>query len=463
MVTSTPAATRPLMRFLARFHPWKPAQHLAEARRALRANNLDLASEAIERAMRRAPAWAEPHVLNALVLRAQGKGKDAEEASLLAALERNPGHQGAEQQMLAIRAWRHEPLTHAWHLYYGKRYAEALEAFRAALLGVGTRLPESERAACLAGMGWCHHGYGRADWGLQAFDEALQVEPDLPHALKGKGICLYLLGRYVEAEATLFEALALEPRLLDGKCFIGWSRYARGMFVEALAIFTEVTATREASGDAHWGSAWCAWRLDRVEQAAESFARGLALAPRHPSQGDFLSLVLPDARYAPLAAQVGRPAPPASSEASPAYPAVLTDALEALVLDKPDRALEILKLAPEDLARHTWRKHILSGRALLALGENAQALQAFKLAHRAAPLRVEPTLAAADLLRADGRSKKAEGLLLKALKRQPQNDALRQAHIEHLMACGHDSQAKEKQEQWNALVEEALEASREIA
>ncbi len=460
MVTSIPAKPHAFVRFAARFHLWKPARYLAQARQALQAGELDTASEFIERAMYRAPGWADPHFLKALVLREQGIGRAAEEVSLLAALERNPLHHGAEQEMLAIRAWRHEPLTNAWHLYYGKRYVEALEAFRAALLSIGTRLPESERAACLAGIGWCHHGYGRADWGLQAFSEALLVEPDLAHALNGKGICLYLLGRYLEAETALGQALVLEPRLLDAKCFIGWSLYARGAFTDAMTVFAEVLAKREAIGDAHWGLAWCAWRLDNVEQAANSFARALTLAPHHPSHGDFLALVIPDARYAPLAGKIGCPLPPVESCARAPYPAYLTDAMEALVTGKPEIAIELLEQTKEHSARFSWRRHLLVGRALVAQGNHQLALEAFDLAHGAAPLRAEPIVAIAVTLRSMKRSEEAEVRLIKALKKQPNNSALLQAQIDHVKECGSDSAAQDKQEQSDALLAEALKTSR---
>ncbi|MCA9000823.1 MAG: tetratricopeptide repeat protein [Planctomycetes bacterium] len=435
---------------------------MARAQRKFDQGNWAAAREWIERAMGRAPAWAEPHFALALVLRQQGAPRFEEEASLLAALERDPQHRMAEAELLAIRAWRHEPLTQAWHLYYGKRYGEALEAFRAALLAVGTRLPESERGACLAGMGWSHRGYGRSDWGLQAFQEALEVNPGLAHAHYGKGLCLYTLGAFVEAEHALHAALEIEPRLLDAANFIAWSRYALGQMERALEVFGEVITKREGSAEAQWGRAWCAWRLERIDLAAHSFARALELNPHHPSRTDFDNLVAVDARFAPLAAIPTAQAPMQSNTRHKAAPGWFIDGMEALVKGDADRAIE--RITTEAVqGPDAWRQQVLLGRAFEIAGDLERAENAWRRAHETAPMRPEPIERLANCLRAQGKVQEGEQLLREALEQQPNNHVLGQALLEYLKACELQDKTKEQAKKVKASLEEALAQSRRSA
>ena len=393
----------------ARLGLWKPARLVARARAALEEGDLTAARELLVQANRRAPAWAEPLYLLGVCARGANGTRDEEEQLLFAALERDPEHREAEKALLEIRAWRLEPVTRAWRLFHGGRAADALAAFRETFAELGARIPLEERASIVAGIGWCHHGMGRADWGVEAFLEALAYDPGLAHAQKGLGICLYWLGRFAEAEAALLAAIALEPKLLDALAFIGWCAYAQGEYKRALETFEAARDDHPLLGDARWGIAWSRWKLDRVEEAAAAFREAIALDPGHPSAGDVAVWVLPDRRYAQLASAAEAEREPMSELHEKREPRPLVDALSALAEGRAAEALRILAEPGELPPGERWRARLVEGRARLALEEPERALQAFREASELAPGRAEPALEAARvLLRMDSRREAAK-------------------------------------------------------
>jgi tetratricopeptide (TPR) repeat protein len=389
-----------LSRLAARLRLWKPARLVEEARRAIEEGDHARAAELLAEATRRAPAWAEPLYLSSRIAHSENETRDEEEGLLLAALERDPEHVESERALLAIRAWRFEPLTRAWHLFHGGRLEEALAAFRATLQQTGTRLPIDCTAGVIAGIGWCHHGLARPDLGVEAFAEALAIDPAIAHAQKGMGICLYQLREFVRAEVALVEALRLEPKMHDTTAFLGWCAYATGRFDEAKLRFEEAREGNPLLADACWGVAWSRWKLGEVEGTKTAFLEALELGPGHPSRPNLEAVVLTDSRYeelraAYLASENSRNEAPIPPRASLAPPEPLVEALAALIDDRPADCLAILdELPPGD----RWREQWLRGRAHLRLENPKRALNAFEEAGRLAPGRVEPALGSARAL-----------------------------------------------------------------
>ncbi|MAF64137.1 MAG: hypothetical protein CMJ84_00570 [Planctomycetes bacterium] len=414
-----------LLRALSRLRLWRPATLVSEAGERLGVGDAAGARRALEEAIARAPAWAEPLFLLSRCARLERKGsdepgsRDEEEGLLYEALARDGEHAAAERALLEIRAWRFEPLTRAWHLFHGGRPAEALDAFRAALACTGGRLPEESRADTLAGIGWSLHGLRHGEQARAAFEQAIDLSPELAHAHKGLGISLYFLRRLEEAEVALCRALELEPRLADARAFLGWCAYDSKDHARAR---NEFEAAREANpllADARWGLAWSLWRLDEAAAAATAFEEAATLNPTHPSAADVASCVLPDARCASLASiwaeLIGTPnaaRPRQNSQRLAQRP--LVEALALLTEDRPADSLAVLEHARPVRAVDRWRARLLEGRARLALEEHDEALAAFLAATEIAPTRAESALAAARLLDENGEREKARDLLERA-------------------------------------------------
>ncbi|MFH0947030.1 MAG: tetratricopeptide repeat protein [Planctomycetota bacterium] len=146
------------------------------------------ARRCLEEAIGRAPGWAEPYYFLGRAAAAD-RSADEQESWCLAALERTPRHRPAEKALLVLRAWRHEPIVRAWHLFYASRFGESLAAFDGAIAEIGSRAPESSRADCMAGIGWCYYGLKDYPHAVDAFRASVALSPQLIHAHKGLGIC----------------------------------------------------------------------------------------------------------------------------------------------------------------------------------------------------------------------------------------------------------------------------------
>ena len=406
------------MSIAARLGLWRPARWIERARAALVLQDAAEARSLVERAIRRAPAWAEPFYLLSRCVELEGGPRTEEEALLQAALDRDPEHVAAERALLAIHGWRLEPLTHAWHLFHGGFTAMALDAFRTALGEVDSRLPVGSLPHVTAGIAWCHHAMARPDWAIEAFEEALASDPTIAHAEKGFGICLYQLKRYDEAEKHLGRAIELEPLFHDATAFLGWCAYERGRYVQAQGRFAEAVTAHASLADARWGLAWSEWQLGEVESALQCFAAAYECDTTHPSITDVEPWVMSDPRYAALseawsaidarrAVEVARRVPRIAHGA-------LLPALTSLVEGRPADCLRMLEsldsLAPSD----AWRARLLEGRAQAALDNAEAALAAFANAASLAPGRAEPIVEATEFLRRMGRDQEAEELLRSA-------------------------------------------------
>ena len=415
------------LRWAARLRLWRPVLLVSRGARELREGRLGEARRCFGEAIGRAPGWAEPYYF--LGCTAAGDGSaDEQESWYLAALERNPRHRQAEKALLALRAWRHAPVVRAWHLQFAAKYEESLAAFDDALAEIGSRAPESTRADCLAGIGWCYFGLADHPRAVDAFSSALSISPDLVHAHKGLGICRYHLGQYQLAEVSLRSALALNPELRDAQAFCGWCAYAMGRFDEALSTFLAAVKGNPLLGDARWGVAWSLWRLSRMDEARASFEEAIGRDCTHPSMHDAHVTFASDARLCdlldPLAAGLlaaSRPADALEVFAScgPTLRAVGGRALAHLQLGQAEQAVSLLSTLPacdsdrlfDERASNktmTVTPRQLRARAALALGRTEEARELLDEAIRIRPEHGTAHLDLAELLLGLGVRKEAE-------------------------------------------------------
>lgn len=282
-----------------------PLKQLRAAEEDLLAGRASAARERLLAIVERAPHWAEAWHLLGRVAAARGE-RDEEERCEREALARDPSHVGAEEALLEVQAWRHKPLMDAWAHYHARRWLEAAEAFYAALLACGARVPVSGRAEALAGLGWCRLELALPGAAADAFWEALGAAPGDVSARRGLAIAWFQLGRYTEAEALLSELLAQRPEFGVAHAFHGWCAYAQGRHAEALARFERACAADPSLADARWGRGWSLWRLGRRDAAACELRSALELAPAHPSAGDALDLAVSDPAFDTLIEPLAR-------------------------------------------------------------------------------------------------------------------------------------------------------------
>lgn len=114
---------------------------------------------------------------------------------------------------------------------------------------------------------------------LNAFEQALQLDPGMVAAYQGKGNTLYALGRYEEAITAHEEALQRNPSCLDAYDGIGWALRRLGRYKEALVIYDRLLAQDSGYTPAYSGKGRTLYRLAHYREALACFERAIQLAP----------------------------------------------------------------------------------------------------------------------------------------------------------------------------------------
>lgn len=141
---------------------------------------------------------------------------------------------------------------------------------------------------------------GAYELALEAADLAIQTDPFAPDAFVAKGWALEQLGshRLPEARAAYERALALDPGSLRAAAGLATVLDHLGRREDARSLYRSVA---ERFGDASDPGAdpetlemtgWCAFKIDRLDEARRRFERALALDPALTGLRFDLALVL---------------------------------------------------------------------------------------------------------------------------------------------------------------------------
>ena len=114
---------------------------------------------------------------------------------------------------------------------------------------------------------------------FDAFEHALQFDPDEVDAYLGKGDALYSLRRYEEAIVAYEEALQWKPSCLLAYDGIGWALRRLGHYEEALAIYDRLLAQDAGYAPAYAGKGRTFYRLAYYREALACFEQAIQLAP----------------------------------------------------------------------------------------------------------------------------------------------------------------------------------------
>jgi Tfp pilus assembly protein PilF len=418
---------RRILQGIARLRLWKPAVLYFEASALIEATasgaskplgdcgkspnescKLESAEQLLHRAIKRAPSWAAPHMLLAQIAH-QRDAKGEQERHLWMALQCKPDCAEAETQLMKLRAWRHEPVMRAWHLYYSAQPAQAIRAFEAAQQQLGQRVATDAEAEIQAGLGWSWHAQQAWDRAEHFFDQAVQADQHLAHAWKGLGLCRYHLNQLAEAELAFDRALQLNAQAVDVVALLGWCAYAGNDFATALRRFEAALEQNPLLGDAWWGVAWCQWRNRNADVAGHALIQARKWAPDHPSAAKAVAIFEQDPAYFELLR------PNAEVEQSEdcievGSEQLLWDALEALQDGNLDRAWTLLQ--DQSLAEYpVWQVELLRGRVQQAGKQTDTAIHHLQAARQAAPHRADAAHELSRYLNQLNREDEAQSLL----------------------------------------------------
>ncbi len=117
---------------------------------------------------------------------------------------------------------------------------------------------------------------------IEAFDKALDVDPNHTGALYGKGVALAGVGRYEEAIGVYNRLLDIKPRHPDAWNDKGATLSVVGRHPEAIEAF-DISIDINPENEASWfGKGFSLDALGRHEEAVAAYDKTLEINPRHP-------------------------------------------------------------------------------------------------------------------------------------------------------------------------------------
>ncbi len=124
---------------------------------------------------------------------------------------------------------------------------------------------------------------GRLDEALQAYDRAIQLQPDYAWAWARKGRTLRLLSRYTEAIVCYDQALLIQPQY-------AWAHKGKGIVLERLGKPLDALECYRTATDIDPGDVWnwynqadALHNMGRYDEAIRLLKQALKLDPAHPN------------------------------------------------------------------------------------------------------------------------------------------------------------------------------------
>jgi len=177
----------------------------------------------------------------------------------------------------------------AWRLSYA---AEARGDHLAALAAL-ERAPGGNGAAYVLALrrGWLLHLGGRHAEAVEAYQQALGLEPRAVEPRLGAMLPLMALRRWKDAERLGEEALGLAPGDLTAVSRLAWIDYSQAQWQKAEQRYRQALAAWPASAEMRAGLGWSLLKQGRNREARAELERVLAYAPDHASAREGLALV----------------------------------------------------------------------------------------------------------------------------------------------------------------------------
>jgi len=150
-----------------------------------------------------------------------------------------------------------------------EKFNEALEAFEKAI----EYNPEDANV-------WYNKGVtldklGRYEEELEAFEKAIEYNPNDADTWYNKGLTLVNLGRYEEALEAFEKAIEYNPKDANTWLFKGFTLGSLGHYEEALEVFNKAIEYNPNDADAWYNKGVTLYKLGRYEEAITSFEQVL--------------------------------------------------------------------------------------------------------------------------------------------------------------------------------------------
>lgn len=179
----------------------------------------------------------------------------------IAALSATPAQKAKEQS--AIQSGGLPSLRH---------YEETLAAYEQAILNPNSAIFHCKRGNLL-------YDRKRDEEALQAYEQAIQFDPNLAEAYKGKGNTLFYLNHYEEALAAYEQAIRLDPAITEAYDGKGWSLWYLKRYGEALTSYEQAIERNPRYSSAYHGKGNVLLELKHYEDACRAYEEAIRLDP----------------------------------------------------------------------------------------------------------------------------------------------------------------------------------------
>jgi tetratricopeptide (TPR) repeat protein len=150
---------------------------------------------------------------------------------------------------------------------------EAIEAFRQAVS------IDPQFAAAYYNLGVLLRMQGQLDEAVGSYQKALVLTPDFAEAHYHLGNALQELEKFEDAVVSYHKALVLKPEFAEAHCSLGIAHQERGRLDDAAASYKRAIAIKPDNAWAHHNLGNVHQNLGRLDEAVASYKRALAIKP----------------------------------------------------------------------------------------------------------------------------------------------------------------------------------------
>ncbi|MDF0589688.1 tetratricopeptide repeat protein [Candidatus Methanocrinis natronophilus] len=160
-------------------------------------------------------------------------------------------------------------------LYNLGEYDEAVQAYDEAI-----RL-DPEFAIAWNNKGLALRNLGEYDEAVQAYDEAIRLDPEFAIAWNNKGLALYNLGEYAEAVQAYDEAIRIDPEYALAWYSKGLALYNLGEYAEAVQAYDEAIRIDPEYALAWYSKGLALYNLGEYAKAIRSYDEATRIDPEY--------------------------------------------------------------------------------------------------------------------------------------------------------------------------------------
>ncbi len=158
---------------------------------------------------------------------------------------------------------------------YGKsdRYEEAIEAYKQAIS------IDPDYAKAHNGLGAAYGNLGKYKVAMEAYKQAISIDPDYAVVHNNLGAAYYNLGKYKEAIEACKQAISIDPDYANAYYNIGVAYTKSGMYKEAIDAYKQAVRINPDLAEAHFGLSVVYYKSGMYIEEIEALKQTIRIDP----------------------------------------------------------------------------------------------------------------------------------------------------------------------------------------